>query len=831
LIIKRKILFGAISVLLFAMVFSMVIPPLTSAHNPPLELTTHAFISANPNPVGVGQEALIVVWLNRVIAGAQADNNIRFEDYKLTITKPDSTTETITWDVVTDTTSSAFTQFTPTQVGEYSLFFEFPGQTYDFGGAYQNDYYLPSNASTTLTVQENPIQRQPDIPLPTEYWSRPIEGQNILWDQISSNWLGGAATEDRWQQYGSAPKSSHIMWSKVLELGGLAGGSGIDLATFYSGFSYETRLPNPIILGGILYYPLALNHQPTGGGYVAVDLQTGEEIWRRDDIQPSFAQLYDYASANQHGVVGGILWDTSGSTWHAIDALTGKDIFNLTGVPSGTEIYTDKGEIVRYVFNYQNRWMALWNWSAAVDTRRGESGSNFDQWRVVGKDINTTQAYSWNVTIPNLPGTSAPAIVGVIPGDVILGRSSNVQLTSQSRGTSDPWTMWAISDKPESRGQLLWIKNYTAPANDITRMLAWQPIDPVTRTFAMTDFETGERLGYSNDTGALKWGPTGEFDAFNYYSSRSGFPAYGNFYVSGYGGELVAFSMEDGSELWRFNDTSSGIETPWGNYPIHTAAIADDIIFSYAGEHSPNTPLYKGYRVYANNATTGELIWDLLSWSASGLGTSLAPVAIADGYLVHLNAYDGKVYCIGKGPSKLTVDAPMAALPSGQSVVIRGTITDTAAGTTQEEQKARFPNGVPVVSDQSMTPWMEYVYMQKPLPSNVTGVPITIDVIDSNGNQRNIGTAVSDASGTFSFMWTPDISGKYTVVATFAGSESYYGSSSQTAFGVDEAPTATPQPTQEPSTADQYILPMSAAIIAAIIIVGLAIIFMMRKRA
>ena len=67
---KKRIIFGVISILMLSMIFSMVIPPLTSAHDPPLELTTHAFISANPNPVGVGQEVLIVNWLNRVMAGA-----------------------------------------------------------------------------------------------------------------------------------------------------------------------------------------------------------------------------------------------------------------------------------------------------------------------------------------------------------------------------------------------------------------------------------------------------------------------------------------------------------------------------------------------------------------------------------------------------------------------------------------------------------------------------------------------------------------------------------------------------------------------------------------
>ena len=62
-----------------------------------------------------------------------------------------------------------------------------------------------------------------------------------------------------------------------------------------------------------------------------------------------------------------------------------------------------------------------------------------------------------------------------------------------------------------------------------------------------------------------------------------------------------------------------------------------------------------------------------------------------------------------------------------------------------------------------------------------------------------IGTAISDASGAYSYQWTPDILGKYTVVASFAGSNAYYGSSAETSFAVDAA-AATPTPTTNTTT-------------------------------
>ena len=48
---------------------------------------------------------------------------------------------------------------------------------------------------------------------------------------------------------------------------------------------------------------------------------------------------------------------------------------------------------------------------------------------------------------------------------------------------------------------------------------------------------------------------------------------------------------------------------------------------------------------------------------------------------------------------------------------------------------------------------------------------------------------------SYSLSWMPDIPGKYTVIATFAGSNAYYGSYDQAAFVVDEA-HATPAPTE-----------------------------------
>ncbi len=167
-------------------------------------------------------------------------------------------------------------------------------------------------------------------------------------------------------------------------------------------------------------------------------------------------------------------------------------------------------------------------------------------------------------------------------------------------------------------------------------------------------------------------------------------------------------------------------------------------------------------------------------------------------------------------------------------ITIRGSVLDVSPGTQQAITKYNFPNGVPAVSEDSMGQWMEYVYMQKLKPNNATGVPVSVDVIDANGNFRHLGTATSDSSGMFSLSWTPDIPGAYTVFATFAGSAGYYGSSSETSFtagSAPAAPTSTTNTVTTSSNTDAYVIGIGVAIIVVIVVIGAAIMMMLRKRA
>ena len=203
--------------------------------------------------------------------------------------------------------------------------------------------------------------------------------------------------------------------------------------------------------------------------------------------------------------------------------------------------------------------------------------------------------------------------------------------------------------------------------------------------------------------------------------------------------------------------------------------------------------------------------------------------AIVDGVMTTLNAYDNQLYAWGKGPSATTVSAPNLGVTTATPITITGTVTDISAGTKQEAPAANFPYGVPCVSEASQSQFMEAVYMQQPMPTNTTGVQVTISVADSNGNTREIGTTTTNSMGVYGFSWTPDIRGSYSLIVRFAGSESYFGSSASTYFYASEAPTPPPTTITQASTVTMgdilpYLAASVIAIIVAIAIVGLIIL-------
>jgi hypothetical protein len=141
------------------------------------------------------------------------------------------------------------------------------------------------------------------------------------------------------------------------------------------------------------------------------------------------------------------------------------------------------------------------------------------------------------------------------------------------------------------------------------------------------------------------------------------------------------------------------------------------------------------------------------------------------------------MYGFAKGQTATTIAAsPKIVSGAGSSILIEGTVMDLSPAQ---------PN-TPAISDDSMSEWMEYLHMGRAMPTNATGVPVTLIAIDDAGHSQTIGQVTSDMSGFFSFMWSPTSTGKYTIVASFGGSASYYSSYAETAIGVVQGSSASP---------------------------------------
>jgi hypothetical protein len=201
---------------------------------------------------------------------------------------------------------------------------------------------------------------------------------------------------------------------------------------------------------------------------------------------------------------------------------------------------------------------------------------------------------------------------------------------------------------------------------------------------------------------------------------------------------------------------------------------------------------------------------------------------------MYLDNHDNQIYCLGKGPSATTVSAPQIVPALGSSVTLTGTVTD-------QSQSGRHDingnldvalKGTPAISDNDMDAWMEYMFHQRPMPTNAKGVEVTLSAIDPNGNLVTVGNATSDVYGNYGLPFTPEVPGTYQIFANFAGSNSYGPSASSTYLTVGQAPQSTNAPTPAPqSIADMYLIPGIIGVIITIIIVGAVIVLLLlRKR-
>jgi len=608
---------------------------------------------------------------------------------------------------------------------------------------------------------------------------------------------------------------------------------------------------------------------------------------------PAFGQVLDYNSPNQSGTVG-YYWVTStGVTgnWDLYQDFTGNYICTIANTTwtvrnsagtsvtegaTGTSSYGLDGSILR--FNIVNlgttaapqMFLQCWNSSQAILAPAFESdmgyipvwgsypaitgvnytlqvgvgsGSNaYWMWRPV---LNNTYDGRLGLSInePLTLGSLSPGVVSssyirqVIPENEIVG----IYPGANNGTLVTPGTAWAISLKEGSIGQFLWSYNFTPPAglgNAVDQAeqfsqhdTAYSGVNAQAGIFWYSCSMLSEWFVLSLSNGNLLWtSPQGPMEEMNGMGSVIVYD--GQFIdCGGYGGVVRAYNDTTGAFLWNWTAPFYGVgSTYWQYTPTSYGALSGDgQLYLYSSEHSVSQPIRTDAKIWDVNATDGKLIWAETCWPSSSpiLGDSILTVA---------DCQDMSIYAFGKGASGTTVSVADNSATAGTNVMITGTVTDQSqAGRYDESGILTHPlKGTPAIGDAYMDEWMEYFYHNAAYPTNATGVPVTMYAVDPNGNLINVGQTTSDATGNFGFAWKlPDITGSYQIVASFPGSNAYYGSNSAT-YLVDNAPanvvTPSPAPVVNLAPTQMYVVVVGIAMIIAIAIATVVLSMVLKKR-
>ncbi len=810
-----------------------------------------AYLSFRPNPIGLDQQFIVNIWVTPA-PGAQR----KFLDLTVTITKPDGSQDVIKKDSYPDD-GTAWFEYTADQVGTWKLKFDFPG-TYLPAGRYlagnmvtsggsnyaESVYMQPSStAEQTLVVQEAQVTSWPPAALPTDYWTRPVPYENREWWPILGNypWRGQTGgpmwdelypnTNSYWMLKGrldtftpwvQGPNSAHVAWKRQSAIGGLIGGDyGFEtITTLFGGNSLGSDASSSMGYPSVIFAGRAYEviNKPLNGAsnYVwrCYDLRTGEVYWEQvmptTITQTMFGSMVaavdpnviEYAIGQNPGGGG----DPTHITAVNLLYIGGQRLLKygpFTGSLQGNYSIAPLTSATYYMNGY----------CLSVQDLGASAGANryrLINWTTLGTLANLTTATGTRIASNiSWPVSSLPTCI-----DFQAGVAATAG-TIQQGGIYTGMNAYGIR---LSDGQVIW---------NVTR----QGETPYSASCIVADHgklailtEQGYFVALNINTGAEVW----KSDLFDYPWDEPGFggydvqTAYGLLYRQAYSG-VYAFDWETGDRAWKFEAPAENpYETPYVDENGTTvyswnigARIADGKMYAYTTEHSATVPITRGWKLFCINATSGKEIWStMLPGVMSKHTTSIGP--ISDGYLTVMSS-DGYTYVYGKGKSETTVEAPMTQITSGQSVIIKGTVLDLSPGQP----------GTACVSEESMGEWMAHIHKGLAVPSNVTGVTVSIDAVDPNGNAVHLGEAVSDMSGTYGFVWTPDIAGKYTITATFMGDNSYGSSWAETYASVVEA-TASPTPTTSTAVTsppyELYTIGTGIAVIIAVAIVGLLLL-------
>jgi hypothetical protein len=813
---------------------------------------TAAYISVAPTLIGVGQTLTVNLWVEPLPTTYNYTAYWNgFYGVTVTFTRPDGTKDTF---MPTDETGgyaagemqslgALFFFYQPTMAGNWSISFTMPAQNITwFDGTVR--YAGCTSNTATFTVQTDIVlagilNGYPWAPLPNAnvYWSYPINANNREWSQISGDWTGvsttmatvNSPTQLRWQPYGLGPNTAHIVWRQPLKSGGIIGGEYG--STSYQGLTSSGAInfpaaaysSNEFIMDNMVFItvPDTQAYASPFSQFKCFDESTGQLLYTANGTvtygihlpgntyqQSSTAVAVGEAITLLAGSYGSYqypyLWGSytvnNVGYWDYYDPFTGVLLTQMANATSsrlidGTVLAFGAGTIVGSSGQYVYRW----NMTSVVNN-------------------NWPTGITWKVKSPITTGSNLyPTIFAVSPdlSTVVVGTKNQYFGYNANTGAS----IWNLT------------VNYPVTSNEmfpLSQVPEFIIFDPVAATFHCYSETTGAELWQTPSFASSPWATS-----WTVYNSETN--DLNNLYFTMPDGSIYAYSLTDGHLVWTSKPIPSTEQTE-NVVPLVCGGfvLVDGKLYVYGGysTHYQINPVPRFSMMLCINATNGDIIWTL--------NGGVIPNSAANGFIIGDSVFDGCLYGIGKGPTSTTVSAPQTAITAGTTVEISGSVLDTSSGSSSKTLTAMFANGVPAISDDNMSVWMDYLYMQNATlvnsPPICNGVPVTLTAVDPNGNVAVIGTATSNYQGNYGFTWTPTTPGQYTIYATFTGSNSYYTSSASTyatvspaAATTTPAPTATSAPSNLATTSDlmTYIAVVGIAII---IVVAIGFIVLYRKK-
>jgi hypothetical protein len=732
--------------------------PLPAGVTPDEEYISIAHMSFRPNPVGVGQSILVNLWLQPPLHVVRL-----FKDaYIVTFTKPDGTVAKVgpLSSYLGDAT--AWFEYTMDQIGTWKIQFDFTGGYFPAGnyttpGSFQHGanvsfpksvYYKPDvDGPYDIVVQTDPAGRWPTVSLPTDYWARPASPENRDWWPILGNYpatgiVGGGpgwpADTNTYMSnylyipYVQGPKSAHIVWKRQDNIGGLIGGTVGQASLSSSGGSPS------IVYAGRAYQTLTkMVDGKATSVWQCYDLRTGEVYWEQVGVTqvPTMityilrtSETVPGEEAQLSGLQVRLMFVGSGRLIY-YDPWLGTSTMNISIAPltTGTFYKMDSNGwpvflAVQTLGSGANVQYRLINWTVIGDIAFG--GATNLRLGVLG---NVSYPFSSLGTVDYEAGIAVNTASITTPGTGGIGAGFVVAYAQRIMGVSITTGQLLFNTTTDvSTGVEGFFSGSTAVADHGKYAVRLND-----GNWHCWDLRTGAEL-WTSELSSWPWGTFGCY----------GVQSYGGNIISNQYDGVVAYDWDTGKISWWYEDKAEyPYETPYqDNYPwfTGTARIADGVLYTYNTEHSPSNPIQRGQKLHAINATTGEGIWNITG--------SMAPGAVADGYMTAGNSYDAYMYVFGRGKSAATVTATPGVIANGATVLIQGTVMD---------QSPAQPN-TPCVSKDSMATQMEYLHMQHPIDgvnqkTVMTGVPVTLTAIGSDGTVVDIGVATTNAYyGTFS---------------------------------------------------------------------------------